>query len=349
MHELGFLSQYIPEFSTIEGKVHYDLYHVHPVDIHSILAVEELEKLREGTYRAEHPLLTSLIKEIEKPEILFLTALLHDIGKGSEGDHSLTGAVLAKDIAGRMGLSAEEKDLIHFLVGHHLFMLEVALRRDLRDEQPILRFAHEVRDENQLKMLYLLTFADVKAVGPEAWTSWKNSLLMELFLKTVHFFENHEAVAPLLKGDEAIKKLEERLPKEVVSQVAEHLPPRYLSCYSSEEIQRHIEMAASLEGEGLLVRWESGDGRRAEVTLCTKDRDGLFSKIAGSMFLNRLNILEAQIHTWANGVALDTFRVEDTTGEVERRLQQFKRSLEEILSRKRSLMIFSERRASHRS
>ena len=110
MHELGFLSRYIPEFSEVEGKVHYDLYHVHPVDIHSILAVEELGKLRDGLYQKEYPLLTSLIREIEKPEILFLTTLLHDIGKGMEGDHSLVGAEMAKRIGGRMGLSVEEKN-----------------------------------------------------------------------------------------------------------------------------------------------------------------------------------------------------------------------------------------------
>ena len=109
MHELGFLSHFIPEFSEIEGKVHYDLYHVHPVDIHSILAVEELRKLRDGHYQKDYPLLTSLIREIEKPEILFLTTLLHDIGKGMEGDHSKTGAQIVKAIGERMGLSVEDR------------------------------------------------------------------------------------------------------------------------------------------------------------------------------------------------------------------------------------------------
>src|SRR4030042_627012 len=253
MHQLGFLPRYIPEFSDVEGKVHYDLYHVHPVDIHSILAVEELGRLRDGYYQKDYPLLTSLIREIEKPDILFLTTLLHDIGKGREGDHALIGAEMTKQVGERMGLTSEEKELMEFLISRHLFMLETAFRRDLHDEQAILRFANETGNPVRLKMLYLLTFADIKAVGPEAWTSWKNSLLMELFLKTSHFFE-----------------------KEV-----------------------------------LLVGWGPEEEVRARVTICTKDRYGLFSKIAGSMFLNRLNILEAQVHTWGNGVALDTFYVED--------------------------------------
>jgi [protein-PII] uridylyltransferase len=332
MHELGFLSHFIPEFSEIEGKVHYDLYHVHPVDIHSILAVEELRKLRDGHYQKDYPLLTSLIREVEKPEILFLATLLHDIGKGMEGDHSLTGAQIVKAIGERMGLSVEDRDLIGFLVKYHLLMVEIAFRRDLHDEQVILRFANEIKNINQLKMLYLLTFADIKAVGPEAWTSWKNTLLVELFLKTSHFFERDAITGPFLKRDEMIKKLRESLSVEIISEYAEHLPDRYLSCYSMEEIAHHIEMARSVEKEFLLVEWEIEKEAHAKVTVCTKDRYGLFSKMTGSMFLNRLNILEAQIHTWENGFALDTFWVEDVTKDIERRLQQFRKDLKEILS-----------------
>jgi [protein-PII] uridylyltransferase len=337
MHELGFLSRYIPEFSDVEGKVHYDLYHVHPVDIHSILAVEELGKLKEGLYQKDYPLLTSLIREVEKPENLFLAVLLHDVGKGMEGDHSLNGAEMVKRIGDRMGLSVEDKELIGFLVGHHLLMVETALRRDLHDEQVILRFANEVKNLNRLKMLCLLTFADVKAVGPEAWTSWKNTLLMELFLKALHFFEKGAVARPFLKGEEMLKTLERSLSPEIFSAYSEHLPDRYLTCYSSGEIARHIEMARSIEKELLLVGWEIEKETQAKVTVCTKDRYGLFSKITGSMFLSRLNILEAQIHTWGNGIVLDTFWVEDATKNIERRLEQFKKDLGEILAGKVSL------------
>jgi len=344
MHQLGFLSRYIPEFSDVEGKVHYDLYHVHPVDIHSILAVEELGRLRDGYYQKDYPLLTSLIREIEKPDILFLTTLLHDIGKGREGDHALIGAEMTKQVGERMGLTSEEKELMEFLISRHLFMLETAFRRDLHDEQAILRFANETGNPVRLKMLYLLTFADIKAVGPEAWTSWKNSLLMELFLKTSHFFEKGEEPQAFLKRGKTIAQLWQSLPRETLSHYAEHLPDRYLSTYSSEEISCHIKMAQSLDKEVLLVGWSPEEEVRARVTICTKDRYGLFSKIAGSMFLNRLNILEAQVHTWGNGVALDTFYVEDPTGEIERRLQQFKKDLKEILSGKISLKLLLSQR-----
>jgi [protein-PII] uridylyltransferase len=334
MHELGFLSRYIPEFSEIEGRVHYDLYHVHPVDIHSILAVSELEKLRNGVYQKEYPLLTSLMKEIENPEILFLATLLHDIGKGREGEHSFAGAEMAKRIGARMGLPEEDKELIGILISHHLLMVETALRRDLHDEQAILRFANQVKTSNRLKRLYLLTFADIKAVGPEAWTSWKDTLLMELFLRTSHLFERKEHRVMTLKRDEIAGRLKEALPGSMVSEYIEHLPDRYLSSYSFDEIVHHLEMARRIDKDLLLVQWEIEKEIQAKVTVCTKDRYGLFSKITGSMFLNRLNIIEAQIHTWENGIALDTFWVEDSTKEMKRRLQQFEKDLGEILGGK---------------
>jgi len=348
MHELGLLSRYIPEFSAVEGKVHYDLYHVHPVDIHSILAVRELRKLREGHYQRDYPLLTKLIREVENPGILFLTALLHDIGKGMGGDHSFVGAEMAKRIGGRMGLSLEDQQLMGSLVSQHLLMVETAFRRDLHDEQVILRFANEIKNLNSLKMLYLITFADIKAVGPEAWTSWKDTLLMELFLKTSRSFEKNDMTGPFLKGEEMANRLRDSLSAEMVSEYVEHLPDRYLSCYSLEEITHHIEMARSVERELLLVEWKVEKEIQAKVTICTKDRYGLFSKITGSMFLNHLNILEAQIHTWENGIALDTFWVQDVTKDIERRLEQFKKDLEEILSGKVSLRdLLSKRKESN--
>jgi len=334
MHELGFLSRYIPEFSTIEGKVHYDLYHVHPVDIHSIYAVVELEKLFDGLYQKDYPLLSSLVREIEKPEILFLTTLLHDIGKGGKGDHSFLGSQQIKSIGERMGLSLDEIGFASFLVTNHLLMIKTAMLRDLQDEQVIYRFAQEVKNPQQLKMLYLLTFADTKAVGPEAWTEWKEKLLMELFLKTSHFFERNAIDGPFLKRENVIEQLSKSLSPETYIKYIENLPERYLSCYSIEEILHHIEMANSMNNEPLQVEWKIENGIHAKVTLCTKDRYGLFSKIAGSMFLNRLSILEARIHTWENSIVLDTFWVEDRTERIEQRLQQFKQDLKEILNGK---------------
>jgi [protein-PII] uridylyltransferase len=154
---------------------------------------------------------------------------------------------------------------------------------------------------------------------------------MELFLKTAHFFERGAVAEPFLMRDELVQKLQSTLSPEIISEYTDRLPDRYLSCYSSAEIARHIEMARSIEKEILLVEWQVEKEVQAKVTVCTKDRYGLFSKMTGSMFLNRLNILQAQIHTWEDGTALDTFWVEDGTKEIERRLQQFKKDLKSII------------------
>ena len=219
-----------------------------------------------------------------------------------------------------------------FLVRRHLLMIETAFRRDLHDEGTIHRFAKEVEGSLRLKMLYLLSFADIRAVGPEAWTPWKDSLLMELFLRTVHFLEKRDVEGFFSTEERVLADLSEILSPQVFSQYRDELPSRYLGCYPAAEIAHHIEMAARIEKEVLVVEWEKLDGRRARVTLCTRDRYGLFARIAGSMFLNRLNILGAQIHTWDNGIALDTFEVEDKTEELERRIEGFKRDLEAVLS-----------------
>ena len=332
MHELGFLSRILPEFSDIEGKVHYDLYHVHPVDVHSILACEELEKLSQGDYRKDLPLLSTLMGDQEHPEILFLTALLHDIGKGRESDHSLVGSEIAGTIAARLGFSPDERGLIQFLVRHHLLMATTAFHRDLSDEQTIVRFSHPFKNVTELKMLYLLTFADIKAVGPDAWTSWKDTLLMDLFIKTSHLLEGREWNRGFSGGSEMVERLNHVLPPEAFSEYVDSLPERYLNSYPPEEIAHHISMARSLGAESLSVTWKTDEGKRATVTVCTKDRHGLFAHVTGTLFRNRLNILEAKVHTWGNHVALETFRVDDATGEIERRLKQFKIDLKGVLN-----------------
>lgn len=347
MHQIGLLSRYIPEFTEIEGKVHYDLYHIHPIDRHSLLTVEELIKLKEGIYQRDYPLLTSIMRELEKPEILFLTALLHDIGKGREGNHALIGAEMAKQIGKRMGLVSEDTALLEFLIRHHLLMLETAFRRDLHDEQAVSSFAGEVQKPLRLKMLYLLTFADIKAVGPEAWTSWKDSLLMELFIKTSHFFDKGKESTSYLDRSERLVLLEKVVPREILSCYAEHLPDRYLATYTPEEVSSHLQMALRLKEEAVVMEWNVEAESRVKVTICTKDRYGLFAKIAGSFYLNRLNILEAQIHTWGDGIALDTFYVQDPTGGIEERVQQFKKDLGEVLEGKASLnLLLSQREES---
>jgi [protein-PII] uridylyltransferase len=160
--------------------VQFDLYHIYTVDIHSLFAVDEIERLWAGEYRESQPLLSEVVHNIEKPELLLLAILFHDIGKGSGKDHSVRGAEMIPRIARRLRLNREDTTRLQFLVAHHLKMAHISQRRDLQDMKMIAQFAELVQMSENLRMLYLLSFADIRAVGPDVWSEWKGTLLQEL-------------------------------------------------------------------------------------------------------------------------------------------------------------------------
>jgi [protein-PII] uridylyltransferase len=192
MHRSGVLGAFIPEFGRLLCMVLHDAYHIYTVDQHSLHLVKEIEQLRAGIYAEGLPQLTQLGREAEKIELLYLGMMFHDIGKGFGGGHSEVGARMVRPIARRMRLNADDGALVEFLVRHHLLMTNTAFRRDLEDQKTIFDFARTMGSVNNLKMLYLLTFADVKAVGPEVWNPWKASLLAELYVKTLNLLEEAE-------------------------------------------------------------------------------------------------------------------------------------------------------------
>jgi len=183
MHRAGVLGAFIPEFGRLLCMVLHDAYHIYTVDQHSLRLIKEIERLKAGDYAESAPLLTQLAREAEEIELLYLGLMFHDIGKGFGGGHSEIGAHMVRTIARRMRLNADAGALVEFLVRHHLLMTHTAFRRDLEDEKTIFDFAKVMGSVDNLKMLYLLTFADVKAVGPEVWNPWKASLLGELYVK----------------------------------------------------------------------------------------------------------------------------------------------------------------------
>src|SRR5207253_6979898 len=192
MHRAGVLGAFIPEFGRLLCMVLHDAYHIYTVDQHSLRLIKEIERLKAGEYAEVLPLLTQLAREAEQIELLYLGLMFHDIGKGFGGGHSEIGARLVRSIARRMRLNADDGALVEFLVRHHLLMTHTAFRRDLEDEKTIFDFAKTMGNVNNLKMLYLLTFADVRAVGPDVWNPWKGSLLGELYVKTLNLLEEVE-------------------------------------------------------------------------------------------------------------------------------------------------------------
>jgi [protein-PII] uridylyltransferase len=319
MHRCGILGAFIPEFGRLLCMVLHDAYHIYTVDQHSLKLIQEIERLKAGKYKEELPLLTQLARDADKIELLYLGLMFHDIGKGFGGGHSEIGARLVQAIARRMRLNADDGALVEFLVRHHLWMTQTAFRRDLEDEKTILDFARIMGNVNNLKMLYLLTFADVKAVGPDVWNPWKASLLGELYGKTLSVLEDME------KGEfqrEDVRAVLRRIQGRVRRQLAKDypadradlflaaMPERYFLSTPESDIPAHFELMEKFIGKGAVTAVEHFPERDCTtVVICTQDRPGLFASITGTFTALNLDILNARIFTSSDGRILDVFRV----------------------------------------
>jgi [protein-PII] uridylyltransferase len=321
MHELEFLNRFIPEFEKLYCKVQHDIYHLYTVDIHSLFAVGEIAGLWRGEHGADLPLLTQLAKEVDKRELLVLAVLLHDMGKGEGGGHADKGAAMVPTIARRMGLSKEDTERLEFLVKNHLLFAHIAQRRDLHDEKMIIQFARQMEKSENLMMLYLLTYADIKAVGPDVWTEWKALLLQELYEKAFEVLERGDF--RLEARSERVKKVKRKVIEilgdefavEIVKEELKAMTIRHLLSNAPAILAEHVRIMLSLGDNSMVTRLAHETERGyTNYTICTLDVSGLFSKITGVMAANGINILGAQIHTSTNGKVLDVLQVNSPQG-----------------------------------
>src|SRR5882724_1977394 len=319
MHRSGVLGALIPEFGRLLCMVLHDAYHVYTVDQHSLLLIKEIERLKAGDYKESLPLLTQLAREAEQMELLYLGLMFHDIGKGFGGGHSEIGARMVRSIARRMRLNADDGALVEFLVQHHLLMTHTAFRRDLEDEKTIFDFAKIMGSVNNLKMLYLLTFADVKAVGPEVWNPWKASLLGELYVKALHLLEEAE------KGEfhredvrAALRRVQTRVRRQLLKECEEGkvdeflaaMPERYFLSTPEDDIPEHFKLMDRFRGKRAELSVEHFPERDCTaVVICCQDRPGLFASITGVFSALNFDILNARIFTATDGRILDVFRI----------------------------------------
>jgi len=323
MHKLRVLERYMPEFGDITCRVQHDMYHIYTVDTHSLFAVRELERLRTSAYKREFFLLATLLEEVKQIELLAFAVLLHDIGKSFGKGHAEKGAAIVPKICSRLGLSEEDAAVVKFLVKNHLILADIAQYRDLHDERLIIEFAKVVGDIERLNLLYLLTFADIRAVGPDVWNQWKGALFQELYFKGLTVlergtFEIEEAKEKLPKiMNRVFKLLEGEIPGEIVEDYFQLLPQHYFLSNSVETIAEHLKIVQYLQSQPYIMRVKQNLERQyTEVIICTLDMHGLFSKIAGVMAANNINILGAQINTLKNGVVLDILQVNSPLGEI---------------------------------
>jgi [protein-PII] uridylyltransferase len=317
MLQTGLLERFIPEFHAVINCIQYDEYHIYPVDRHLLRTVKTLKKFADPSDDQSDDLAVRIYDDVKQRKLLLWAALLHDIGKGQPGgNHSEKGEALVKGILAEKGYRPAAIDTVAFLVREHLLLAKTAARRDINDEETALYCARRINDVDRLKMLYLLTVADSMATGPKAWNSWSAVLLKDLFLKVLNLLEkgelaSREAVADVARKYETLRAHTPKSRQREVEALFGVLSPRYLQNVPPEVIQEHIRLYRTL-GEERFV-WEiepSMTSNTRIVTLCAKDQPGLFSRIAGVFTLNKINILDAQIFTWRNNIALDIFKVQ---------------------------------------
>lgn len=322
MHRCGVLGAFIPEFGRLLCMVLHDLYHLYTVDQHSLRLIVELERLKTGQFRESLPLLTQLAQEVERIEILYLGGLFHDIGKGYGGGHSEIGRRMVRKIARRMRLNADDAAQLEFLVRQHLFMTHTAFRRDIEDEKLVIDFAKSLGSVSNLKMLYLLTYADMQAVGPDVWNNWKGYLLGDLYIQSLRVLEGLEK-GEFQREDRRSKlrriqaRLRRRLSRQYGPEKIRHffqsMPERYFLSTPEDEIPTHFGLMEQFKNQTYLSAVRHLPEREySEIVICAKDRPGLFARITGVFAALRLDILSARITTRRDGLILDVFRISDS-------------------------------------
>jgi [protein-PII] uridylyltransferase len=347
MNEVGLLGTFIPEWEHVVCRWQHVMYHTYTVDVHSIFLVEELRRLGRGKYQEAHPDLTDLMKKADDRGVLYLGSLLHDIGKGfGGGDHSNKGVERALPAVARLGLSLERQARIIFLVKHHLLMSHLAQRRDLTDPKLISEFARTCGDRQNLRSLYLLTFADMRASSSQAWTDWKGRLLRELFERTSELletgtpeegkaFEIIERRVELRRESATEELADSAIPPERVAALFEMMPRRYFASHAPAQIARHARVVLSLgPDQQLATARREMRGDFTEFIVCAADRHGLYADVAGVLTANDIDILGAHVYSTRNGLALEVYRVATPAGgPEERRLawEQIERSLGKVL------------------
>ena len=327
MHEVGLLGKYVPEFGKLTCLVQHEFYHQYTADEHTLMCLEQVDRIWEATAPPADAY-TPLLQKLERPVLLYLALLLHDTGKpDGHGKHAEVGANIAMRVARRLRLDGTASHVLRVLVENHLMMAVISQRRDLEDPLVIRNFATVVQNPETLELLTLLTFADAQATSDKLWNGFKDALLWQL----------HNKALPLLIGGTEFVRAEEKqrellmeevnrlalghiTPEELEAHFAT-LPPRYFQIYTAREIfedvlvaHRFMRLQISEEDSPLapVINWHNEPDRGYNsVKVCTWDRAGLFTKIAGSVSSLGLNILSAQIFTRTDGIVLDEYFVTD--------------------------------------
>ena len=313
MHDCGLLGRVFPEFQAISWRVVRDFYHKYTVDEHTLLTIRNLERLAntDDPYRLRFK---NVVNGLAAPELLVLSLLLHDVGKWKDDEHALESVRMAADVLDRLQVSPDAREMVSFLIRNHLRMSLVAFRRDTEDPEIVKEFAALLGTEDKLKMLCLMTLADVEAVSPETLTPWKEELIWRLYVDTYNHLtqrygdelieRNQAGLLELLSGKPA------DLPESEITGFLEGLPQRYLHLFPREAIYRHVRLARNIRPDEVHLSLERSESVWT-LAVVTLDKPFLFSNICGVLSSFGMNILRGHALTNPNGLVLDIFQFTD--------------------------------------
>jgi [protein-PII] uridylyltransferase len=317
------------------------MYHHYTVDEHLIRAVGNVASIERGEHRHDNPLSTEVIKRIASRPAMYCAILLHDVAKGLPGDHSDVGAEIARSLCPRLGLSAADTASVAWLVKNHLVMSDTAQRRDVSDPKTVRDFVGLVQSPEMLRLLLILTVADIRAVGPGVWNGWKGQLLRELYYAAEHMMTGGDQApargARVAAAKEALgAHLSDLTLQERERALTRHYDNYWLA-FEGDEQEHHARLMAKADAEGDLLALSAETNKfRAvtEIILYTPDHAGLFSQLAGAIAMSGGSIVDAKAFTTSDGFALDVFSVQDSEGEPfadKERLGRLRQSIEKTL------------------
>ena len=315
MNQTSVLGRYLWVFRKIVGQMQHDLFHVYTVDQHILMVLRNARRFFMVEHAHEYPFCSQLASGWDKPWILYVAALFHDIAKGRGGDHSELGILEARRFCKQHGIAAEDSQLIEFLVGEHLTMSRIAQKSDLSDPEVIAGFAKRVGNERYLTALYLLTVADIRGTSPKVWNAWKGKLLEDLYKYTARALGGRapdaDAEVELRKREALVMVALYAMPFEAHKPLWDTLDVSYFMRHDAADIAWHTKQLSRHVGtdQPIVRARRSPVGEGLQVLVYTQDQPDLFARICGYFDQGGFSILDARIHTTQQGYALDTFQI----------------------------------------
>jgi [protein-PII] uridylyltransferase len=314
MHDCGLLGRVFPEFQAISWRVVRDFYHKYTVDEHTLLTIRNLERLT-GDVENGRQRFANLLAGLAAPELLVLALLLHDVGKWRDDDHEYESERMADAALARLQITGEARETVLFLIRHHIKMSLVAFRRDTEDPDVVTGFADFIGTEDRLKLLTLLTLADVSAVSPDTLTPWKEELLFRLYVDTYNHLTQRYGDDRIVGDQAGLDRLTANLPADVtkaeIERFVEGLPQRYLHLFAPAAIHQHVRLARNIKPDEVHVSLERVDGSVWSLAVATLDKPKLFSNICGVLSSFGMDIIRGHALTNPNGLVLDVFQFID--------------------------------------